>query len=321
MFPNYCTNRENQTAQMAATGTRKRGRSTPDWTIVFDDTVSLRCVVESAAAVMSRVIFKVQKIGEFYFLTVDGADVGYTCCVSARLQLDNVSFSTPGTETSEFTFCVDCKQMLYSIDNPSCSHGCLRMEGHTSNATIHLILSDPDQRNSEDCSELSTFVDGEPAQSLCSLNFSMHLEIDLTKLRDIVKKARKAHAEHLNIRIFTKTRGSKELSLVIFSIKGESKHEQKFCNEVKTDEDGSRVVRAAADRLNEEVFDTEEDKSVFEGTFPIEKIDAFVKNIPVRMIVAKVDNGMPLMLTHKLGAGEDEGSRVYFLVAPRNEDE
>jgi hypothetical protein len=306
---------------MAATATRKRGRSTPDWTITFDDTVSLRCVVESAAAVMSRVIFKVQKAGQFYFLMVDGADVGFTCCVSARLQLEKVSFSTPGSETSEFTFCVDCKQMLYSIDNPSCSHGCLTMEGHTSNATIHLIMSDPDQRNSEDCSELSTFVDGDPPQSLCSLDFKMMLEIDLTKLREMVKKARKAHAEHLHIRIFAKTSGSKERSLVIFAVKGESKHEQKFCNEMTKHEDGSLIVRAAADGLNEELFDTEEDESVFEGIFPIEKIDAFVKNIPVRMIVAKVQNGMPLMLTHNLGAGEDEESHVRFLVAPKNDDE
>ena len=305
---------------MATTGTRKRGRSTPDWIITFDDTVSLRCVVESTAAVMSRVIFKVEKIGSFFFLMVDGADVGFTCCVSARLQLEKVTFATPGSELSEFTFCVDCKQMLYSIDNPSCSHGCLIMEGHTSNATVHLIMSDPDQRNTEDCSELSTYVDGNAPQSLCSLDFEMMLEIDLTKLREMVKKARKAHAEHLHIRIFTKTIGAKERSLVIFSVKGDTTHEQKYCNEMTKHEDGSLIVRVAADGPNEELFETE-NESVFDGIFPIEKIDAFVKNIPVRMIVAKVQNGMPLMLTHNLGTGDDDRSHVRFLVAPKNDDE
>ena len=53
---------------------------------------------------------------------------------------------------------------------------------------------------------------------------------------------------------------------------------------------------------------------------PIEKIDAFVKNIPVRMIVAKLKNGMPLMLTHHLGSGEDEESHVRFLVAPKSDE-
>ena len=307
---------------MSATQTRKRGRSLPDWTISFDDTVSLRCVVESAAAVMSRVIFKVQKIGPFYFLMVDGADVGYTCCVSARLQLEKVSFSTPTSERSEFTFCVDCKQLLYSIENPSYSHGCLTMEGHTSNATIHIIVSDPDHCNSEDCSELSTYVDGDPPHCVCELNFEIMLEIDLNKLREMVKKARKSHAEHLQIRIFTKKIGSKERSLVIFLVKGESKHEQKFFNEITKHEDGSLIVQAKANGINEDIlFDMEDDKSAFEGIFPIEKIDAFIKNIHVRMITARVQNGMPLMLHHPLSTGEDERSHVRFLVAPKSDDE
>lgn len=304
---------------MTETLHRKRACPSADWTITFDDPSSLRCIVESSAAVMQRVIFKVKKIGASYFLMVDGNDPGFTCCISARLQLHRVEFADPHADISEFTFCVDSKQILYSIDNPSCSHGSLVMEGHTSDATIHLRMRDPDQLSHEDFSRLSTFVDGDTqSPTVDNITFNMILEIDLTKLKEMVKKARKAHAEHLRISVFTKRNGSKEQSLVIFSVKGDSEHQQKFCNEMTRDEDGSVIVRAVVDG-NEELFDTQ-DSAVFEGIFPIEKIDAFVKNLQVRMLVAKVENNMPLMLTHNL-APEGDDSHVRFLVAPKTEDD
>lgn len=301
--------------------TRKRGRSTPEWAITFDDTVSLRCIVESAAAVMSRVIFRVAKIDGSFSLMVDGADMGFTCCVSARLQLDKVSFPGGANGLSEFTFCIDCKQVLYSIDIPSFAHGCLTMEGHTSSATVHLIMADPSQKTSEVCSVLKTFVDGPPPQSLCALDYKMMLEIDVPRLREIVKMARKARAEHLSICIYTRVIGCQERSLVIFAVQGESDHEEIFFNEMTRHEDGSLIVRASPDGLDEQPCDMQENECVFEGVFQIEKIDAFVKNIPVRTIDARVQSGMPLMLTHKLAAGDDEQSHVRFLVAPRGVDE
>jgi len=293
----------------------------PEWSITFDDTQSLRCIVESAAAVMSKVIFKVKKVGEYYFLMVDGADCGYTCCVSARLQLQNVRFAA--SHVDEFSFCVDCKQMSYSIDNPSCSHGFCRMEGYTHNATIGLIMCDPDNDNSQDLSILKTFVDSDPPSGLCSLSFDTMLEIDLAKLKDIVKKSRKAHAEHLQITIYTKTAGATEQSIVVFAIDGDTDHKQVFCNETTKHYDGSLIVRAAASSTDQKhsMVKCDEATKVFDGSFPIEKIDAFVRNIPVRMVVAKVQNGMPLMLTHPLGDGEDEESHVRFLVASKNDDE
>lgn len=300
---------------------RKRARDPPpDWVITFDDCGSLRCIVESAAAVMQRVIFKVKRLqGGRYVLIVNGADMGFTCCVSARLQLDKVHFASPDCETSEFTFCVECKQMLYSIDNPSCSHGTLIMEGHTNKAQIRLKMLDPDMHSHEEESDLNTFVDGE-FEPLRDLDFSMMLEMDLTKLREMVKKARKAHAELMRIQVFTKKSGAKEVSLVVFSVRGDTTHTQRFCHETTKSEDGSLIVRAAPDG-KETLFDFDDDEPTFDGTFPIEKIDAFVKNLPVRMLVAKIHNNMPLMLTHKLGPAEGDESYVRFLVAPKNDDD
>lgn len=300
--------------------TRKRARDDADWKITFEDTVSLRCVVESVAAVMSRVTFKVQKVNEFFYLAVDGADMGYTCCVSARLKLESVTYAQGYTENEEFTFCVDCKQLLYSIDNSMATHAQLCLEGHLEDASVHIVMHDPDSRNTLARATLKTFVDREEQESLCALDYTTHLEIDLAKLRDMVKTARKAHAEHLNIKIFRKTQGSREISVVTFFVDGETSHEQGFCNEILKQDDGSILVRATSDCAGHEYMDLDDIPIIFNGTFPIEKIDAFVKNIHVRMIDARVQNGMPLMLTHQLGSGDDDTSHVRFLVGPRNDE-
>ena len=270
---------------------------------------------------MSKITFKVQKIGSFYFLMVDGADTSFTCCVSARLQLENVKFfHGDEADKEEFSFCVECKQIMYSIDNPAYAHACLTIEGHSNTARIHLLMSDPDQPNSTERAELSTFVDADPPQGLCPLDFNMLLEIDLNKLRGLVKQSRKARAEHLSIYVCTNSKGPKQYSLVMFYLEGDTQHTQSFYNEMTKHEDGSLIVRAAADTTNTAVEFDDESDIAFQGTFPIEKIDAFVKNIPVRMIVAKLKNGMPLMLTHHLGSGEDEESHVRFLVAPKSDE-
>ena len=296
----------------------KRPRKQATWTIVFDDASAIRGVVEAVSAIMQRVIFKVARQTDKYVLMVDGADVGMTCCVSARLQLDRVTFASKETP-EEFTFCVECKHVLVAIDNPSCAHGAMIMEGHD-DATIHIRMQDPEQRSHEDSSELNTFVDGTPPVSLSTLDFKMLLEIDLSKLKEMIKKARKSHSEMLRIRIHVTDYGSKQRSLVVFSVKGDAYHCQRFCHETSRDEDGSLRVRAAADGGND-IQDEEEGEPVFEGVYPVEKIDAFIRILPCRMVVAKVMKSMPLMMTHSLGGGSDDSSHIRFLIAPINEDD
>ena len=299
----------------------KRSKPTPDWEIVFEDVTPLRLIVETVSAVMTRVMFKVvRKPGGLYFLCVDGADSGLVCCVSARLQLDNVKWNVPEeTETAEFTFCVECKHVLTAVE-PSPTGGSLTIQGNSHDATVTFRMQDPDIPSHEDSSELSTFVDGETGFKLTAMNFQTILEIDLSQMRAMIKKARKSHAECLRIRIFVDDKGSKKYSLVTFSVKGDhQRHEQKFCHEIHHHEDGSMVVRAAADGETN-IFDTLSIDPVFDHGFPVDKIESFVKNLPTRMIMAKVKSGLPIMFSHNLKGANDETQHIRFLVASSNED-
>ena len=199
---------------MSGTVGTKRQKPLPDWVIVFEDASALRLIVETVSAVMTRVMFKVKKrAGGLYFLCVDGSDSGHTCCISARLQLENVTWNASDS-SDEFSFCVECKHVLTAVD-PSSSGGTLTIQGNSHNATVTFRLQDPEQPCHEDVSELSTFVDGEAEFKLTPMDFQTILEIDLSKMREIIKKARKSHAEILRVRIFVQDQGSKKLSMVM----------------------------------------------------------------------------------------------------------
>lgn len=300
---------------------KKRARASVEWTILLDDASGLRSILDAVQAITQKVFFRVKKMDETYMLMFDGADMGMTCCVSARLQVDSVVFARP-PEGDEFTFCVDCKQLKISLNNPSCSHGSFSIE-YFSDATIHCRMQDPEQKSHEDCSVLNTYVDVKPSIELDDMTFDIKLEIDLSKLREMIKKARDSHSEHIRIRIFLRTDAARQFSLVIFSSAGDAYHAQRFSHETSRDEDGSLRVRAVADG-EASLFD-EDDTPEYQGVFPVDKIEAFTKVLPCRMIVATVTQGMPLMMTHQLGGGiaapAANNSMVRFLIAPINDDD
>lgn len=292
----------------------KRKRTGINWSIVFDDATALKSVIEACGAVMQRVNIEISRMSNGYFLSVDGADVAKTCCVSARLELKNV---TMDEEINLFSFCIECKQMLYSIDTPSCAHALLTMESYNDEEGIYLCMKDPDQPSHEELSRLNTFVNSEEPLELQALEFDLDIELDLTKLREMIKKARKARAEHISIAVYYCTR--KEISTTVFSIHGDTQHTQSWANDVSTSEDGSRKVRAVADG-NVHALDPEASECLHKGSYPVDKVDAFVRTVPARVCKAKAKKDMPLMLTHALGGSEDETSHVRFLVAPTIED-
>ena len=290
-----------------------------DWTIVFEDAAALRVVVNVASSVVPRVSFKVKTEEGRHFLMVDSADVAMMCCMSARLQLDNVVVRNE--EDDEFSFCVDCKKLGLALDDPSCQHLALTMEGDQAEAKVFLKMHDSDQPSHEQSTKLPTYVDSDTnIDSIPPMDFDMILEIDLNKLKEMMKKAVKVHTEHLRIRVHLVDKGTRKLSVVTFSIEGDDFYcEERFCHETTRDEDNSTVVRAVADGTV--AMPEEQDEPLYEGVFPVEKIHAFVKNVQARMLTAKVKTDMPIMFTHSLGGTSDDTSHVRFLIAPVKEDD
>ena len=73
-------------------------------------------------------------------------------------------------------------------------------------------------------------------------------------------------------------------------------------------------------RVETDIFDTLSIDPLFDHAFPVEKIESFVKNVPTRMLMAKVKSGLPMMLSHNLRGANDETQHIRFLVAASNDD-
>lgn len=291
-------------------------RKTADWCIHFDDPSPLRNIVEAVQNVVSRVTFKVCKQEDgAYCLKVDTADVAYVSCISVRYLLDKATL--PPSE-DEIKFCVDCKHIVPCMANIRQEHT-LILEGHSHGANPKVVIrtQDPEHPSHETCTELCTYVDSDNVQ-LFPMEFQMMLEIDLLMFRGLLKQASVAKAEQLMIRIFLKEHAGKKVSYTHFSVKGEFDHSQSFCHEVAKDEDGSMVVRAATDSV-QDLFDIDDMTPEYEGVFAVDKIAGFVKPLQCRMIVAKVKQNMPIMFNHMLGGATDTVSHIRFLIAPANE--
>jgi len=306
-------------SSVAASQGTKRAAPTPDWSIEFPNANDLKAIIDAVTAVMQRVPIKVVRHAETggFVIMVDGADIGMTCCVSARLHIEAERVTLDPGER-EFTFCVDCKHVQTALDSTSCAHGTLVLSGHGDR--VHVCVRNPDAPSQDETSELKTFVDSERTTEIRPLEFATRLDVDVVALKEVIKKARKWHAEMMKIRISLRQQGARHLSMVAISISGDADHEQRFYHETTRDDDGSLVVRAASDGGDARAGCGDDLEPHFEGTFLVDRIDSFVRIVPQRMVSCNVMRGMPLMLTYPIG-GDEGASHIRYLVAPVNDEE
>ena len=304
----------------------KRRNPCPDWTILFEETSSLRLIIETVFAVVKRIVFKVQLKNGKYVLAVDGSDIGYICCVSSRLELDNVVVNKDACDVDEFSFCVEGKHLLTALSDTSLSGGSLRLEGHSHNATILLRVFDPDCPNHYETSQLSTIVNDDSSIEIKNMKFEAIVEIDVTRLKGMLKKARESDCEKIRIAfVCFRIDPTKMRSKVTFSVKGcNNIHEQAYVHDVHHDDDGSMIVRAAGDGLHDiDELDEHDDKEKtyeFNAMYPTSSIENFLKKLPTRMLKAQVGSNVPMMLEHELRGSGDGDSHIRLLVAATEEE-
>jgi hypothetical protein len=301
---------------------RKRSKPTvaPDWKIVFEEASALKSVVDAASTMGKLVSFNVVKTPDgVYLLTVNAADAAYLCVLKAKLRIATPTFRS--SEYESFSFCVECQHVLAAIDNPACAHLTTTMESYGETAKIVLKMFEPETHAHEVVTELPTFEENDEV-TLNDMPYSMNVELEVQVIRELIKKSRKAHAEHISFNVESRARGAKKISIVQLAIDGNFRQEQTFCNEIVTDPDGSLIARAVQSEGTHKLSDVGaagDDENAFEGVYPIEKIDAFLKNLPCRMITVRVKTGQPLLFVHRLGC--DEISNIHYLVAPKNTDD
>lgn len=291
----------------------------PLWTLTFEESTCLRTMVDSVGSVITNVVFKVVKEEDAHFLSVFGADVGYTCVVEAQVRIDDVKGKTRDQDGKDLTFCLNCKHLSAVLDIPSHSSLPLMIEGHDSEVAVKMY--NPDNHTYEASSFLPTFIH-EPQEQSMELDVNLNIEMDTVALKEIIKKARKAHSEHITLTVYQQVKGPNTTALIEMSMQGDYKHKLSFCSTCPRGEDGSIVVRASMD-CDGKISAHDMGDPIFDGTYPVDKLDAFVKNVAERIVTARVQMGnpnVPIYLRFQLQGEADLMSYVLFLIAPRHDD-
>lgn len=286
----------------------------PAWKLTFEEGASLRTMVDSASTVITNPVFRVSRHDGEWYLSVFGSDVGYTCVVDARIKADIVEGVSESTDT---TFCLNAHHLASVLDVPSMAGLPLVIEGY-SDCTVLVKMVDVEKHTHEAASELPTF-EHEPMTQPMEFNMDLKMELHTATLREVIKKATKAHSEHVMFAVYYKDVGTDVLSIVELHIDGDYKHTQRFCHRTPRLSDGSRIVKAVPDSSNTNVSCLDTGEPRFRGTFPVDKLNAFVKNVQDAAVIANIqeDPNMPLLLTTYLQGGTD--AHVRFCIAPKVE--
>lgn len=300
---------------------RKRGREVAErmWSITFDDTSSLKTIFDVIAHVINEVPIHVRNVDGQWRLEVNTKDYAVSVWVSVRLVLDNVI--APSTGVDDFT--VDSKVLSYAIESAG-SHNSITFDCHDvggQTKVLHIGIIDADHPKHDNVMKLPILdIIGDDGCAMPGFDVDMTVELDMIKMREIIKKGRRALSEFIRIIVHIFPGGGPNFpSLTKFVVKGDKAEcEMCFYNKTAEQPDGTRVIYTVTqdDTLAEEEFDGGSGDMVFDNTFPIDKIDVFVKNVTCRLIMAQVRQNMPMVLNYHLGGVTDDSSHIRYIVAP-----
>ena len=287
------------------------------WTISIQSMHCMRMIVHTVATTLQLATFQVKRTDDGsnrWVLWADVADLALTSCASARLFLEEEHVSI--TNGDEISFCLDTKLLETSIES-SAPHSAVRIVGGGDVVRIQIVELDDDAVG--DCVSdevvLRTLVDCETPTEIQPFDVATTIQMDVCSLRELLKKARKYHAETLRLRVSYFTNGgSVACALTELVTTGDADVYKRYASAVRTEEDGSRIVDTADD--DKRLTSRSKPEHVYDAQFPIERVDSFVRAISTRKISAFVNKDMPLMFEASLG---DDVGHVRFLVAPIQE--
>ena len=305
-------------------GQKALKRSDDDFKLVLLDVHPFRRVLESYATITQHTCFKVVRGGEKdrWLLEARGEDHSHTCIVSARLLIDKVERADGDAAKIEgASFVLDTNDALATIRGTMVSQQ-LHIDALPSICKVLLGLYNPDSKAHGSLSVLDCYVDPvtQPPPNILYDEFLLDIEVQC--LKEFLSRGGWAKAEYMRITLYTQEIASKTYSLLEFStMKGTFEHRMWFSRETSKHEDGSIVVRAAEDADFESFSVGEDLKPVYDHCFQIKRIEAFVKGIAARFVVARLKKDEALLLEQHLAGSTDDEQHLRFLIALSRHDD
>lgn len=278
----------------------KRAKTTaaaaPHFELLFAEAGTLRRLVDIGSTVLKELDFEVVADDDFRGVQVRCIDTKSICMLMAKLAC---SVPVPPVQKARFSV------------NASLLATCLR--GVPANFAVSVnqlqgesdlrIVATPGNENADRQQEkieytMPTLVTGDPPPNLESLAYQYNLSLDLSTFRGIVKQAKDFSSDFLALEVATDDDGRQQL---VMRAEGKVGFERRF--EAHDEDEGSDEGGGERQAVSER--------------FSTDYLVSMTKGMDRGVIVLRLSQGQPLLLTHGL---DGDQSVVHFILAPRCDD-
>ena len=294
----------------------KKQKTSTDWVITFDQTQSLRSLVDVVCNILTRINIRMRYDSEkeIYQLCIDSIDPRHVCMIQARLVVEKSSNTNENIE-----FCIDSalfNNCLKSIP----PHYSLDIKKSNTNADI-VICAYESLSNSHSLEfRLNTLVDEEQVTQLTDMTYRYTVEIDLCTLRQIVKMSQTLKSDSIELSIEEPCESEKSTNHMLFAIRanGEAQLKHSFHSAtIKETSSNECVIRAVTDSASSETTNCDMTLK-YSASFSSQYVNLFLKSMERQVITMKLSEDKPLILFYPLGG---ENSHICFVLAPKTPEE
>ena len=242
-------------------------------------------------------------MGGVFDLAVDTKDPGFTCFVNARLRLHGVKVA--GLQQPGRLHHADLGSHLALCMDTGNQHGQMLLQGTEDNVFVHLQHINP---NFEVNAKLRPTWMRRTGNSWKTWKWSTYWTLTRASSA-MIKKAQKARTDHITIIVhITPDNALVMKSKVTFMLEGEFDLCMSFYKETRQDENGHIICSAGMNDAHEESNDMRDQdhlgmRQVYKSTFPVDKINAFIKTLPAKTIPTRITKGLPLVMVYKHPGG------------------
>ena len=291
------------------------------WKITFDQTQSLRTLVDVVGNILNRINFRVikDKKRDVFFLCIDSIDPTRVCMIQSRLYCEKTYNLNGGIE-----FCLDSSILnliLKSID----AHYSIDIIQYKGSSDIQVLAYEQLSNSHHTEFKLPTLIDESETMSLLPMQFTEDdpcyvVEIDLAAMRKIVKMSISLRSQRLGFKVSKpQNASSSSTARTTFSIVSSGDAHQTQCFHSATvaegDEKNTYIIRAATDSTAPDEADNS--TIIYNESFATSFLNDFMKSMDRTIITMKLSSGNPLILHYPLGA---ERSYICFVLAPQTEE-
>jgi len=294
-----------------------------DFKLKLDASGSFKTLINIINPVLAECEFEVVKIdGEFMGLSIKSLDGSHTAMVIARLLFNEV-YINPSLN-GKCKFRVNMPTILIVMQSiPESSIEISRLKGDN-----YVNITSQDMNKSKCKSKIPLIVgNGDECKTLKMIGYKHVVEIDLQKLKNIVKTATSTTVacDDVQIRILEGLSQDKKISHIKMGIGNNEglqiEYDYRSVTTWAKDVDRKLIVIQNDDKIDDNFNDPEcEMQEVYNEKFSAKLLQNFLRAIDRTKLQMRLASARPLVITYQLVGGEDNISRVNFILAPKEKE-